>query len=71
MNIFGYSVAILIIILGLYLVFSKRFDSLPRESFLGVKEMRTILGIVIAGYGLFRAVIIYQKRSESGAEDEE
>jgi hypothetical protein len=28
------------------------------------KEFRTIFGIVVIGYGLFRAVIIYQKSKQ-------
>jgi hypothetical protein len=57
MTIFGFTVAGLILVLGLYIVFSKNmpvFNAWP-------KEFRTIFGVVVMGYGLFRMVIIYQK----------
>jgi hypothetical protein len=35
------------------------------------KEFRTIFGVVVIGYGLFRSVIIYQKRLRKGDEEDE
>jgi len=57
MTIFGIVVAGLFLLFGLYVIFSKSMSYVP-------KEFRTIFGIVVIGYGLFRAVIIYQKSKQ-------
>ena len=67
MSIFGYTMAVLFVGLGFYLVFSKGLDS----TLGGMKEMRTIFGVVLISYGLFRSVIIYQKRNMSGDDDDD
>ena len=57
MTFFGLTVAGLIVVVGFYIVFSQRivlFQSWP-------KEIRTIFGVFIISYGLFRSVVIYQK----------
>ena len=66
MSIFGYTMAVLFVGLGLYLIFSPGLDSTLAE----MKEMRMIFGVVLISYGVFRSVIIYQKRNMSGDEDE-
>ena len=63
MTLVGYAVAALFILVGFYVIFSKK---LAIES----KEMRNILGIVAIGYGVFRSVIIYQKSKHRNEEDE-
>jgi len=62
MSIFGIIVAALFIILGLYLIFSSGFNNIP-------KETRTILGVVVMIYGVFRSVTIFQNRNKN-EEDE-
>lgn len=57
MTIFGIVVAGLFLLGGLYIIFSKNMNYVP-------KEFRTIFGVVVIGYGLFRAVIIYQKSKQ-------
>ena len=60
MTIFGMTVAGLIVIVGFYIVLSRRipvFDSWP-------KEIRTIFGVFIISYGFFRSVVIYQKSKQ-------
>jgi hypothetical protein len=57
MTILGLVVAGLFLMFGLYVIFSKSMSYVP-------KEFRTIFGIVVIGYGLFRAVIIYQKSKQ-------
>jgi hypothetical protein len=60
MTIFGITVAGLIVIVGFYIVLSRRipvFDSWP-------KEIRTIFGVFIISYGFFRSVVIYQKSKQ-------
>jgi hypothetical protein len=70
MSIFGYVVASLFVISGLFLIFfNKIIDQGVAAPETGT--MRTVLGFVIALYGLFRALIIYQKRKEASYEDEE
>ena len=67
MTFFGLTVAGMIVIVGFYIVFSQRiqlFQSWP-------KEIRTIFGIFIISYGLFRSVVIYQKnKNRRDSEDE-
>jgi hypothetical protein len=67
MTFFGLTVAGLIVIVGFYIVFSQRiplFQSWP-------KEIRTIFGIFIISYGLFRSVVIYQKNKNRRDSDNE
>jgi len=67
MTIFGITVAGLIVVVGLYIVFSHHItvlDSWP-------KEIRTIFGVFIISYGVFRSVIIYQKSKQRRDEDDE
>jgi len=67
MTLFGLTVAGLIVVVGFYIVFSQRivlFQSWP-------KEIRTIFGVFIISYGLFRSVVIYQKnKNRRDSEDE-
>ena len=67
MTLFGLTIAGLIVIVGFYIVFSQRivvFQSWP-------KEIRTIFGVFIISYGLFRSVVIYQKnKNRRDSEDE-
>jgi divalent metal cation (Fe/Co/Zn/Cd) transporter len=67
MTFFGLTVAGLIVIVGFYIVFSQRiqlFQSWP-------KEIRTIFGVFIISYGLFRSVVIYQKNKNRRDSDNE
>lgn len=64
MTVFAFAVAALILVLGIYIMFLPQLANLP-------KEYKSIFGIVIIGYGLFRMVIIYQKsKQRRRAEDE-
>lgn len=64
MTIVGYAVAALFLVFGLYMIFAPQLANIP-------KEFRTIFGVVVIGYGLFRSVIIYQKsKQRKDAEDE-
>jgi putative flippase GtrA len=67
MTFFGLAIAGMIVIVGFYIVFSHRipvFQSWP-------KEVRTIFGVFIISYGLFRSVVIYQKsKNRRDSEDE-
>jgi hypothetical protein len=67
MTYFGLAIAGMIMIVGFYIVFSHRiriFESWP-------KEVRTIFGVFIISYGLFRSVMIYQKsKNRRDSEDE-
>ncbi len=64
MGIFGYAMAVLFVILGFYLIFTKSLESISTE-------MRTILGVVLLLYGIFRSVINYQKQKEARDEEDE
>lgn len=64
MGIFGYAMAVLFVILGFYLIFTTSLDSIR-------PEMRTILGVVLLLYGIFRSVINYQKQKEARDEEDE
>lgn len=64
MTIIGYAVAALFVAFGLYVLFSPQMVYVP-------KEFRNIFGVVVVGYGLFRAVIIYQKSRERKEADDE
>lgn len=57
MTIIGIVVAGLFLLFGLYVIFAPQMNYVP-------KEFRTIFGVVVIGYGLFRAVIIYQKSKQ-------
>lgn len=64
MTIFGIVVAGLFLLFGLYIMYSDKMNYVP-------KEFRTIFGVVVIGYGLFRAVIIYQKSKQRRDYDDE
>ena len=70
MSIFGYVVAALFVFSGIFLIFFDKFVNqdvaAPQTS-----TLRTVLGFVIALYGLFRALIITQKRKEASYDEEE
>lgn len=67
MTFFGLTVAGLIVIVGFYIVFSNRIQLLQAWP----KEIRTIFGVFIISYGLFRSVLIYQKnKNRRDSEDE-
>ena len=57
MTIVGFAVAGLFLALGFYIMFSHQMNYIP-------KEFRMIFGVVVIGYGMFRAVIIYQKSKQ-------
>lgn len=64
MTVVGFSVAALFLGFGLYVMLSPQMANIP-------PEFRNIFGIIVIGYGLFRAVIIYQKSKRGdGSEDE-
>jgi hypothetical protein len=67
MTYFGLAIAGMIMIVGFYIIFSHRiqlFESWPRE-------VRTIFGVFIISYGLFRSVVIFQKgKNRRDSEDE-
>jgi prepilin signal peptidase PulO-like enzyme (type II secretory pathway) len=63
MTLVGYAVAILFVVFGLYVIFAPQMVNVP-------SEFRNIFGIVVIGYGLFRAVIIYQKSRQIKEDDE-
>jgi hypothetical protein len=64
MTIMGFAVAALFLAFGLYILFSRQMANVP-------KEFRTIFGIIVISYGLFRSVIIYQKSRQRRNSDEE
>ena len=64
MTIIGYAVAALFLAFGLYILFAPQLVNIP-------KEFRTIFGVVVIGYGLFRSVIIYQKSKQRKESDDE
>jgi prepilin signal peptidase PulO-like enzyme (type II secretory pathway) len=64
MTIMGFAVAALFLVFGLYILFSRQMANVP-------KEFRTIFGIIVISYGLFRSVIIYQKSKQRRNSDEE
>jgi amino acid permease len=63
MTMVGYAVATLFVILGFYMIFAPQMAAIA-------KEFRNIFGVVVIGYGIFRAVIIYQKSKQRKEEDE-
>jgi hypothetical protein len=64
MTVVGFSVAALFVVFGMYVMFAPQMANVP-------KEFRTIFGVVVIGYGLFRAVIIYQKSRQTKESDDE
>jgi amino acid permease len=64
MTIMGFIVAFLFLAFGIYILFSPKMINIP-------KEFRTIFGVVVIMYGLFRSVIIYQKSKNRRESDEE
>ena len=64
MTLVGFSIAALFVVFGLYVMFAPQMMNVP-------KEFRTIFGVVIIGYGLFRGVIIYQKHKQGRVSDDE
>jgi len=64
MTILGFTVAALFLAFGLYILFSDQMAFVP-------KEFRTIFGVIVISYGLFRLVIIYQKSKQRRNSDEE
>jgi prepilin signal peptidase PulO-like enzyme (type II secretory pathway) len=64
MTLVGYAVAALFLAFGVYVLFAPQMMYVP-------KEFRTIFGIVVIGYGFFRAVIIYQKSKQRKESDDE
>ena len=64
MGVFGYAVSVLFVVLGFYLIFAASLDHIP-------EEMRTILGVVLVTYGIFRSVLTYQKQREARNEENE
>jgi len=57
MTIVGYAVAALFVVFGIYILFSPQMVNVP-------SEFRTIFGVTVIGYGLFRSVIIFQKSKQ-------
>ncbi len=66
MTVVGFSVAALFVAFGLYILLADRISNLSMP-----KEYRNIFGVVVIGYGLFRAVIIYQKSKQRKEADDE
>jgi len=64
MTILGFAVAVLFLAFGLYILFSNQMAYVP-------KEFRTIFGVIVISYGLFRSVIIYQRSKQRRNSDEE
>lgn len=64
MTIIGYVVAGLFVAFGLYILFAPQMVNVP-------KEFRTIFGVTVIGYGIFRMVIIYQKSKQRKETDDE
>ena len=64
MTIVGYAVAALFVVFGFYILFASQMLNVPAE-------FRTIFGVTIIGYGLFRSVIIYQKSKQRKESDDE
>jgi len=70
MGIFGYFVAALFILSGLVLIF---FDKIVDRGNVApeTSTMRTVFGVVICLYGLFRVLAIFQKRKEASYDEDE
>jgi hypothetical protein len=67
MTVFGLTVAGLIVMAGSYIVFSRHISALNAWP----REIRTIFGVFVISYGLFRTVIIYQKSKQRRNPDDE
>ena len=64
MTVVGFLVAALFVVFGLYVIFAKPMQNIPRE-------FRSIFGYIVIGYGVFRTVIIYQKHKQRKDTDDE
>lgn len=64
MTIIGFIVAALFVAFGLYIIFAPQMNNIP-------KEFRTIFGVTVIGYGLFRSVIMYQKSKQRNESNDE
>ncbi len=64
MTIVGFIVAALFVVFGFYIIFATKMMGVP-------KEFRTIFGITVIGYGIFRAVIIFQRNKQRKEADDE
>jgi hypothetical protein len=66
MIVFGYTMAVLFVILGFYLIFATSLDNtyLP-------KELRMILGFVFVTYGFLRSVVNFQKQRQKDVDEDE
>jgi hypothetical protein len=64
MTIIGFTVAALFVAFGIYIIMAPQMANVP-------KEFRTIFGVTVVGYGLFRSVIIYQKSKQRKESDDE
>jgi len=64
MTVVGFLVAALFVVFGLYVIFAKPMQNIPRE-------FRSIFGYIVIGYGVFRTVIIYQKHKQRKDADDE
>lgn len=65
MSIIGYVVAALFVVFGLFIMLTPQIAN----SF--SREFRTIFGVTIIGYGIFRMVIIYLKGKRRKYSDDE
>jgi uncharacterized membrane protein HdeD (DUF308 family) len=65
MSLVGYVVAALFVVFGLFIMFTPQIAN----SF--SKEFRTIFGVTVIGYGIFRMVIIFQKSRRRKYSDDE
>jgi multisubunit Na+/H+ antiporter MnhC subunit len=64
MTLIGYLVAGLFVAFGFYILLAPQMVNVP-------KEFRTIFGVTVIGYGIFRVVIIYQKSKQKKETDDE
>ncbi len=64
MTVVGFLIAALFVVFGLYVIFAKPMQNIPRE-------FRNIFGYIVIGYGIFRTVIIYQKHKQRKDTDDE
>lgn len=64
MTMVGYAVALLFVAFGIYILFAPQMVNVP-------KEFRTIFGVTVIGYGVFRSVIIYYKTKQRKETDDE
>lgn len=64
MTIIGFIVAALFVAFGMYIIFAPQMKNIPGE-------FRTIFGVTVIGYGIFRSVIMYQKSRQRNETDDE